>query len=202
LVVTSALNVTLVFTLSRAERTHRRIVDAAIELHTTVGPFRTTISAVAARAGVQRLTVYRHFPRDEDLLRACVVHGWERFPPPDPSAWARVPDPRDRLRIGLGELYEYYGRVGDAFVVLVRDFQRVPLLAALNEPYFAKWEQMRDVLATGWRHRGEPRKLLLAALEHALDLGTWHSLVRQRGLADEDAIDLLAGLVYAASRLR
>jgi AcrR family transcriptional regulator len=187
-----------VFTLSRVERTQRQIVDAAIDLHTTVGPSRTTISAVAARAGVQRLTVYRHFPRAEDLLRACVVHGWERFPPPDPGAWARVRDPRERLRLGLGELYEYYGRVGDAFVVLVGDFPRVPLLAALNEPYFAKWDEMRDALASGWGRRGRRRELLLAALEHALDLGTWHSLVRQRGLADRDAIELLAGLVEAA----
>jgi AcrR family transcriptional regulator len=187
-----------VFTLTRGERTHRRIVDAAIELHTTIGPARTTVSAVAARAGVQRLTVYRHFPGEDDLLRACVVHGWERFPPPDPSGWARISDPRERLQAGLGELYEYYGRVGDAFVVLVSDFPRVPLLAALNEPYFARWGEMRDVLAAGWGRRGPRRRRLLAALEHAVDLGTWHSLVRQRGLQDADAIELLAGLVEAA----
>lgn len=186
------------FTLSRAERTHRRIVDAAIELHTTLGPSRTTISGVAARAGVQRLTVYRHFPGEEDLLRACVVHGWERFPPPDPLGWRRIVQPRIRLRAGLGDLYEYYGRIGDGFVVLVADFPRVPLLAALNEPYFARWGEMRDVLAAGWGRRGRRRRLLLAALEHALALGTWHSLVRQRGLADEEAIELLAGLVEAA----
>lgn len=185
--------------MSRAQRTHLRIVDAAIELHTTVGPARTTISAVAGRAGVQRLTVYRHFPREEDLLRACVVHGWERYPPPDPGSWRRVRDPRRRLRVALAELYEYYGRVGDAFLVIVRDFPRVPALAALNVPYFAKWDEMRDALAPGWGRRGEQqRRLLLAAIAHALELETWESLVRRRGLPDEDAIELLAGLVEAA----
>jgi len=181
--------------LSRAQRTHRRIVEAAIELHTTVGPGRTTISAVAERAGVQRLTVYRHFPREEDLFRACVVHGWERFPPPDPGPWRRIADPRRRLRIALAELYEYYGRVGDPFLVIVRDFPRVPALAALNAPYFAKWEEMRDVLAAGRGARGRRRHILLAALEHALALETWESLVRRSGLSDEEAVELLTGLV-------
>lgn len=189
----------MLFTMTRdPEATRRRIVAAAVDLHTTVGPAHTTVSAVAQRAGVQRLTVYRHFPRDEDLFRACVVHGWERFPPPDPQAWARIRDPERRLRAALAELYEYYGGVGDAFLVLLRDFPLVPDLAALNAPYFAQWGKMRDVLATGWRRRGRHRRLLLAALEHALDLTTWHSLVRERGLADEEAVELLTGLVRSA----
>jgi hypothetical protein len=74
----------------------------------------------------------------------------------------------------------------------------VPTLAALNTPYFAKWVEMRDVLARGWGRRGRRRRLLLAAIDHALDLKTWHSLVRERGLSDEDAIDLLVAFVAAA----
>lgn len=178
--------------------TRRRIVEAAIQLHTTVGPARTTISAIAERAGVQRLTVYRHFPEEEDLFRACVIDGWERFPPPAPYPWAQIDDPERRLRVALTELYEYYGRVGDAFLVLARDFPRVPALAALNAPYFAKWGEMRDILAVGWRRRGRQRRLLLAALEHALDLTTWHSLTRDRELSDDDALELLIALVRGA----
>lgn len=181
-----------------AEETRRRIVQAAIELHTTIGPSRTTITAVAARAGVQRLTVYRHFPSDEELLEACVVHGWELNAPPDAERWRRIHDPERRLRTALGELYEYYGRVGDAFLVLQRDFPRVPLLARLNEPYFAQWTVMRDVLAHGWGRRGARRRQLLAALEHALDLRTWESLVRERGLSDEEAVGLLVRMVENA----
>ena len=175
--------------------TRRRIVDAAIQLHTSVGPATTTVSAVADLAGVERLTVYRHFPDEKDLFDACVSHGWERFPPPDYEAWARIEDPEQRLRTGLTELYAYYGGIGDALVVIVRDFPRVPTLAALNAPYFAKWAEMRDVLARGWRRRGRRRRALVAAIVHSLDLSTWESLVRRQRLSDADAIELLVRLV-------
>lgn len=181
-----------------SSETRRRIVDAAIQLHTTVGPANTTISAIAERAGVERLTVYRHFPGEEELFRACVTHGWELFPLPDYRAWAKLDDPEHRLRTALTELYAYYGGVGDAFLVIVRDFPRVPTLAALNAPYFAKWEEMRDVLARGWKRRGRRRQALLAAIAHSLDLSTWESLVRRQGLSDADAVELLMGMVRCA----
>jgi AcrR family transcriptional regulator len=175
--------------------TRQRIVDAAIQLHMTVGPARTTIRAIAAQAGVERLTVYRHFPREEQLFRACVAHGWERFPPPDHRPWAKISDPEQRLRTALAELYAYYGAVGDALAVIVRDFPRVPMLAALNAPYLGKWEEMRGVLARGWNRRGRRRKALFAAIAHSLDLSTWESLVRRQGLAEAEAIELLIRLV-------
>ena len=175
-------------------QTRGRIVDAAIHLHTTVGPARTTISAIADRAGVERLTVYRHFPREEELLHACVRHGWKRFPPPDHRPWAKIADPERRLRAALTELYDYYGAVGDALALIVRDFPHVPTLAVLNAPYLAKWEEMRDVLARGWNRRGRRRAMLLTALAHSLDLSTWESLVRRQGLSHEDAVDFLLRL--------
>ena len=178
--------------------TRRRIVDAAIHLHTTVGPAATTISAIAERAGVERLTVYRHFPGEEELFRACVADGWERFPPPDYRAWARIADSERRFRTALTELYGYYAGVGDALLVIVRDFPRVPTLAALNAPYLATWDEMRDVLARGWQRRGRRRQALLAAIAHSLDLSTWESLVRRRDLSEEDAVELLTRLVRCA----
>lgn len=181
-----------------AAETRRRIVDAAIQLHTTVGPAQTTISAIAERAGVERLTVYRHFPREDELFRACVTHGWERFPPPDHRAWAKIGDPERRLRAALTELYAYYGGVGDALLVIVGDFPRVPALAALNTPYLATWDDMRDVLARGWKARRPRRQTLLAALAHSLDLSTWESLVRRRELPEADAVELLVGMVRCA----
>jgi AcrR family transcriptional regulator len=175
--------------------TRGRIVDAAIELHTTVGPARTTISAIAERAGVERLTVYRHFPHEDELFRACVTDGWERYPPPEFRAWASIADPERRFRAGLTELYAYYSTVGDGLTIIVRDLPRVPRLAGLNAPYFARWEQMRDVLARGWNRRGARRRTLLAAIAHSLELSTWESLVRRHGLADAEAVDLLLRMV-------
>lgn len=179
-------------------QTRERIVDAAIHLHTTVGPASTTISAIAKEAGVERLTVYRHFPSEEELLRACVTHGWERFPPPDHRVWAKIQDPEQRLRTALTELYAYYAAVGDALTVIVRDFPRVPTLATLNAPYLANWEGMKRVLARGWKERGRRREFLLAAIAHSLDLSTWESLVRRHDLRQEDAVELLIRLVRSA----
>jgi AcrR family transcriptional regulator len=178
--------------------TRRRIVAAAIQLHTTVGPARTTISAIAAEAGVERLTVYRHFPREEELFRACVEHGWELFPPPDHRAWSKIADPERRLRTALSEMYAYYGVAGEALAVIVSDFPRVPTLAALNAPYLARWDEMRAVLARGWKQRGRRRRALLAAIGHSLDLSTWESLVRRQGLPDADAVELLVRVVRSA----
>jgi AcrR family transcriptional regulator len=175
--------------------TTQRIVEAAVGLHMTVGPAQTTISAIAEQAGVERLTVYRHFPGEDDLFRACVSHGWERFPPPDHRAWTKIGDPEQRLRTALTELYSYYGAVGDALLIIVRDFSSVPALAALNAPHFAKWDEMRDVLARGWNRRGLRRQALLAAIAHSLELSTWESLVRRQGLPDADAVELLLGMV-------
>ena len=94
------------------EETRRRIVEATAELHAEVGPAATTISAIAERAGVQRLTVYRHFPEERQLFEACSALSEERHPSPDPAHWTDVADPRERTEAALGALYAYYA--GDA----------------------------------------------------------------------------------------
>ena len=80
--------------------TRQRITEAAMELHGTVGPARTTVSAVAERAGVQRHTVYRHFPTEDDLFAACSAHFDELHPWPDSEAWRREADPARAARDG------------------------------------------------------------------------------------------------------
>ena len=87
------------------EETRLRITEAAVDLHGSVGPARTTVSAIAERAGVQRATVYRHFPDEEALFAACSSHWAALNPPPDPAAWAEIADPDERLRRALSELY-------------------------------------------------------------------------------------------------
>src|SRR5687767_2506204 len=94
------------------EETRRRITEAAVELHGSVGPARTTVSAVAERAGVQRHTVYRHFPTEKELFAACSTHFEALNPAPDSSRWAQIEDPDERLETGLDELYRWYERTG------------------------------------------------------------------------------------------
>jgi len=184
----------------RQEETRRRIVEATVELHKTVGMARTTISAIAEKAGVQRLTVYRHFPDERALFSACAGHWRAANPPPDPASWTRVADPEERLRVALSEVYAYHRRTEPMMANVIRDAPVHPLTREMAEPYVRHWERMRYVLATGWGVEDEQLALLLAALAHALDFQTWHSLVRQQGLNDEQAAELMVGMVRCLTR--
>src|SRR5215218_11447978 len=93
------------------EATRRRIIDAAIDLHGTTGPARTTISAIAERAGVRRATVYRHFPDERSLFLGCSGTWAERNPLPDPGTWVSIPDPATRLEAALDAIYAWYQQV-------------------------------------------------------------------------------------------
>ena len=179
----------------RQEETRRRIVEATVELHQTVGMARTTISAIAEKAGVQRLTVYRHFPEERGLFSACTGLYMGANPPPDPASWTQVADPEERLRVALAEVYAYHCRTEPMMANVIRDAQVHPLTREMAEPYFQHWERMRYVLATGWGVEDERLDLLLAALGHALDFQTWHSLVRQQSLDNEQAIEVMVGMV-------
>ena len=186
----------------RAERqreTRRRIVEATVELHRTQGPAQTTISEIAQRAGVNRLTVYNHFPDTTDLLRACSRSWTERHPAPDPAPWAQIGDPQERLRTALMELYGFYARTEPMRANVLRDAETMPELAALLEgsvvPYL---EAVRDLLAEGWEVHGNGNRLLLATLKLAIDFHTWRSLERGSGLGREEAVELMLGAVCSA----
>ncbi len=182
----------------RAERqkeTRRRITEAAVELHQTVGASRTTVSAIAEKAGVQRHTYYAHFPELKGLYQACVAHYLERNPLPDPSSWAEVSNPKERLRVAISEVYAYYGCNEPMLANAFRDAQLDPLVAKNMELLQEYWEGMRDVVADGWKAAGERHEALLGAIALALDFQTWRTLVRQQGLSDEQAIALMVGMV-------
>jgi AcrR family transcriptional regulator len=184
----------------RQEETRRQITEAAVELHGTVGPARTTISAIAEKAGVQRLTVYRHFPDERSLLAACSGHWAAANPSPDPTPWRKIRDPESRLRTALSEMYAYYGRNERMIANVVRDAPEMPILAENLARYGHYLAMVQDILAVGWGTRGKRRELLLAAIGHALDFGTWRSLVREQGLDDEKAIELMVRMVRCLMR--
>ena len=184
----------------RQEETRRRIVEATVEMHESVGMARTTISAIAEKAGVQRLTVYRHFPDERALFSACSAHYMGANPPPDPAPWTQITDPEERLRTALSEVYTYHSRTEPMMANFFRDAPLKPVLVEVGAPYLQLFERMRYVLATGWGAEDERLALLLAALGHALDFQTWRSLVRQQGLGDEQAVELMAKLVRCSMR--
>ena len=182
------------------QETRRRIARAAVELHSTLGPAKTTISAISEKAGVQRQTFYRHFPDELSLFRACSSLARSENPPPDPEAWEYIADPEERLRVALMGVYAYHRRTEPMVSNFLRDAPVKPVLFEVGAPYLQLFERMRYVLATGWGVEDERLALLLAALGHALDFQTWHSLVRQQGLDDERAVGLMANMVRCAMR--
>src|SRR4051794_26762501 len=114
--------------------TRLRITEAAIELHGSIGPSRTTMSAVAERAGVERRTLYRHFPNEADLFEACSTHYYAVHPWPDLERWRTIRDPQQRLERALDELYAYYGRTAPMFANVLRDAEVVDFARDAVEP--------------------------------------------------------------------
>lgn len=183
-------------------RTRQRITEAAVHLHGTIGPARTTLSAVAREAGVQRQTVYRHFPTDADLLAACSTHYMRANPLPELDAWRAIDDPRDRLATALDALYAYYERTQPMFSNVMRDVELVDELPATLVPLERYLDEAVEILSPGWGARGQRARVLLAALRHVLDFGVWRSLATDPAITRADAVALMTSLVAAAAAPR
>ena len=184
----------------RAEQmaeTHLRITEAAIELHGTVGPSRTTLSAVAERAGVERRTLYRHFPTEAALFAACSTHYFTANPWPDLASWRAIRDPQQRLERALDELYAYYERTEPMLTNVLRDAELVDFARDAVAPLHAYLEEAAEILSTGRQARGRRRQLLKGALRHALAFSTWRSL-STNGIGRSDAAKLNTALIAAA----
>jgi AcrR family transcriptional regulator len=183
------------------QATRERITEAAVKLHGTVGPARTTISGIADEAGVQRATVYRHFPDEASLFAACSAHYWSQNPRPDPATWSEIRDPGERLRVGLTELYAFFGRTEEMLEKTSRDAPLVEAMAGPSAAFRAFMGSLADVFLRGRPERGRRRDRVRAAIAHAASFPTWRSLVREQGLSDADAVALMAGLVEGAGEL-
>ena len=184
----------------RAEQvgeTRQRITEAAIELHGSLGPSRTTMSAVAERAGVERRTLYRHFPNEADLFEACSTDYFAANPWPDLGNWRTIRDPQQRLERALDELYAYYERTEPMFSNVLRDAEVVDFARDAVAPLHAYLEEAAEVLLAGRQVRGGRRRLLKGALRHALAFSTWRSL-SANDIGRSEAAKLTTALVEAA----
>ena len=179
--------------------TRRRITKAAVELHGTVGPARTTLSAVAERAGVQRHTVYRHFPTDAELFKACSTHYFSANPWPDLERWRAIDDPGERIARALDDLFAYYERTEPMFSNVLRDAELVDAVGPSLEPLAEYQAEAVEILSSGWAARGRRRHVLKVVLRHAIDFTTWRSLTAHHRLARPEAVALLMTLVECAA---
>jgi AcrR family transcriptional regulator len=181
------------------EDTRRRITEATVGLHLEVGPARTTISEVAKRAGVQRLTVYNNFPDETSLLGACSAHWVAQHPPPDPATWQSIRDPVRRARAAVAAMYAYYRETETMSANVLRDAKTMPALAAILEQGRGTFlAAIRDDLAAAWERGRSPNPKLRAALGLALQFETWQALARGEGMSDEDAADLAIAMARGA----
>jgi AcrR family transcriptional regulator len=186
----------------RQQETRRRIVAAAVELHATLGPSRTTVQAIAEKAGVTRPTVYAHFPDADALFRACSGHVRASVPPPDPTPWRSIEDPGERLEAALRALYGYYARLEPLLDNIQRDAPVLPILREIGAYRVRYLEDVRELLLAGWPSRGQARTRLRRALGHALDFRTWQSLVRGQGCGTNEAVQLMLAFARAAAGVR
>jgi AcrR family transcriptional regulator len=178
------------------DATRDRIAEAAFELHRDVGPAQATISAIAERAGVQRHTVYRHFPDLVDLIRACTIHGMEVTNLPDPGPWASIADPVHRLRAALRVMYPYYRANERLIGNILRDLPVMPELAAGSAPYQDALGRIWGTVLEPWAKASGPaghRVRALASL--SLEFGTWQALTHRGGLSDSDAVEAMLDAV-------
>jgi AcrR family transcriptional regulator len=180
-------------------QTRLRITESAVELHGSLGPARTSMSAVAERAGVRRSTLYRHFPDERALFGACSAQWRDANPRPDIGLWRAIEDPAERLDAGLSELYPYYRQTEGMLDKLLRDAPTVPVVDELMGGFRAFLDETGKVLMQGRGLRGNAAKRTRAAIGHALAFRTWQDLTRIQGLEDEQAAELMSALVAAAA---
>ncbi len=186
---------------AKQEQTRLRIVEAAVELHGTIGPAATSLSAVAERAGVQRNTLYRHFPDERALIVACSGHYGEQHPFPGVEGWSDISDPVVRTGRGLRSLYAYFEEVEPMMRLVLRDAEVNSNVAEASGYWLEPLAEVRTALLAAWP-RAARRKDLAAAVDLSINFHTWQTLVRGSRLTNTAAANLMATTLDCTTRHR
>lgn len=177
--------------------TRRRIVEATLRLHQTLGPAHTSISAIAAEAGVQRHTVYSHFPDEREIYVACGGLFAERNPFPPVAAWRDIAAPGLRTRRALGEVYAFFRAHERELGPVIRDMPLMPdLIGRRFGPYR---DAAADAIVDGWGLRGGRAAKVRALVKLALRFETWRALARDEALGGDDAVAVMAEAILCAA---
>lgn len=179
------------------DQTRHRITEAAVRLHTTVGPSAASISAVAEEAGVTRLTLYRHFPSKEALFGACMSHWRALHPPPDPEAWRAIAPFETRVHSALPDLYGWFGENGDDLYPIYRDAAYTP--ESSQQARQANNDRIVEAFVHDVVRAGPAKRRLRAAVGHAISFWTWRSLAVEQGLSTREASALAAEFVLGVA---
>lgn len=174
-------------------QTRQRIVEAAVELHSTIGPSATSLSMIAEKAGVQRHTLYAHFPDERSVFMACSAAAHERDPAPTADAWRSIADRSERLAAGLAAIYEWYGRNEQLLGNIMRDLAHHPIVQEIQKlraaPVVKTWHEVLGAELSA------PQQ---AMLHLALSFHTWKNLVRESGLAPAAAVGSMVAAIERA----
>jgi AcrR family transcriptional regulator len=186
----------------QVDETRQRITEAAVRLHTTIGPAHASIAAIADEAGVTRLTVYRHFGDLDTLFDACSAHWYARNPRPNAAEWAGIADLEERATRAFGELFGWYRDHADELYPIYRDAAAMPRSAQLALE--AGNQMLADALVDGLADRGidddlaGQERLRRAVARHLVDFWTWRSLVALQDLGDREAVTIVVRLLTSA----
>jgi AcrR family transcriptional regulator len=157
----------------KQQQTRLRIVEAAVDLHCTVGPARTTVSQIADRAGVQRHTYYAHFPDERSLFLACSALAIERGPLPDVDQLRAFAPGDARLRRGPELFYGWFERNAQHAGCVLRDADHHALTREMVDLRIAPaFHAAVKVMGEGLSERGR------ILLEVALDFFCWRDLAK------------------------
>lgn len=179
----------------RQEETRQRIAQAAAELHEEIGIARTTVAAIARRAGVSRLTVYNHFPDEGELFPACTSHYLSNHPLPDFDPALALDEPHERVRAVLGALYRWYRETEPMMTTVNADRGSMPAVDEFcKQAWDPQFAELASALSAGFAVRGRRAQGLKSLITLALEFWTWRRLNRD-GLDDDAAADLMTELV-------